>query len=177
MISISFSGIKMFWLLGGGGLCPPDPLSYHYCFHLSCPHFSPPPPKNENMKRYAYAEMPSVRFFCGSAHRHLIIRKYRHFIRCILFPNKVYIVSDFSYTEGQFTTPDPLSYHYCFHLSCPHFSPPPPKNENMKGYAYAEMPSVRFFCGSAYRHLIIRKFRHFIRCILFPTSVILKVNL
>ena len=43
------------------------------------PHFSPPPPppKNEDMKRYAYAEMPSVRFFCGNAHRHLIILKYR----------------------------------------------------------------------------------------------------
>ena len=59
----------------------------------------------------------------------------------------------------------------------PHFSPPTPKNENMKRYAYAEMPSVRFFCGSAHRHLIIRKYRHFIRCILFPTSVIRKVNL
>ena len=51
------------------------------------------------------------------------------------------------------------------------------ENENMKRYAYAEMPSVRFFCGSAHRHLIIRKCRHFIRCILFPTSVIRKVNL
>ena len=29
------------------------------------------------MKRYAYAEIPSVRVFCGNAHRHLIIRKYR----------------------------------------------------------------------------------------------------
>ena len=29
------------------------------------------------MNRYAYAEMPSVRFFCGNAHRHLIMRKYR----------------------------------------------------------------------------------------------------
>ena len=33
--------------------------------------------KNEDMKRYAYTEMPSVRFYCGNAHRHLIIRKYR----------------------------------------------------------------------------------------------------
>ena len=37
------------------------------------PHFSPPPPENEDTKRYAYAEMPSVRFFGGNAHRHLII--------------------------------------------------------------------------------------------------------
>ena len=46
MISISFSGIKMLWLLGGkapqmlwplGGKAPPDPLSHHYFFHLSCP--------------------------------------------------------------------------------------------------------------------------------------------
>ena len=59
----------------------------------------------------------------------------------------------------------------------PHFSLPPPENENMKRYVYVEMPSVRFFCGSAHRHLIIRKCRHFIRCILFPTSVIRKVNL
>ena len=28
------------------------------------------------MKKYAYAEMPSVRFFCGNAHSHLIIREY-----------------------------------------------------------------------------------------------------
>ena len=28
-------------------------------------------------KCYAYTEMPSVKFFCGNAHRHLIIRKYR----------------------------------------------------------------------------------------------------
>ena len=59
----------------------------------------------------------------------------------------------------------------------PLFSPPTPKNENMKRYAYAEMPSVRFFCGSAHRHFIICKYRHFIRCILFPTSFIRKVNL
>ena len=58
-----------------------------------------------------------------------------------------------------------------------HFSPPQMKNENMKRYAYAEMPSVRFFCGSAHRHLIICKYKHFIRCKLFPTSVIQKVNL
>ena len=74
---------------GGGGLCPPDPLFYQYFFSSFMPHFSPPPPKNENMKRYAYAEMPSVRFFCGSTHRHLIICKYWHFIRCILFPTSV----------------------------------------------------------------------------------------
>ena len=59
----------------------------------------------------------------------------------------------------------------------PHFSLPPPRNEYMKRYAYAEMPSVRFFCGSAHRHLIIRKCRPFIKCILFPTSVIRKVSL
>ena len=28
-------------------------------------------------KWYAYAEMPSVKFFCGNAHLHLIIHKYR----------------------------------------------------------------------------------------------------
>ena len=84
MISISFSGTKMFWLLGG----PPDPLTYRYFCHLSYPTFHHHR-KSENMKRYAYAEMPSVRFFCGSAHRHLIIRKNRHFIRCILFPTSV----------------------------------------------------------------------------------------
>ena len=78
MISISFSGIKM--------LQTPSPI---IIFSSFMPHFSPPPPENGNMKRYAYAEMPSVRFFCGSAHRHLIIRKYRHFIRCILFSTSV----------------------------------------------------------------------------------------
>ena len=85
MISISFSGIKMLWLLGP----PPRPPLLSLFFSSFMPHFSPPPPKNGNMKRYAYAEMPSVRFFCCSAHRHLIIRKYRHFIRCILFPSSV----------------------------------------------------------------------------------------
>ena len=82
----------LFWHqndLASGGLRPQNPLSYHVFFSSSMPHFSPPPPKNENMKRYAYAEMLSVRFFCGNAHRHLIIRKYRHFIRCILFPTSV----------------------------------------------------------------------------------------
>ena len=45
MISISFSGIKMLWLLGG--FAPQDPLSHHYFFFSSfMPHFSPPPPKN-----------------------------------------------------------------------------------------------------------------------------------
>ena len=87
MISISFSGIKMLWLLGGEA--PTDPLSYHYFFHLLCPTFYHHHRKMEHMKRYAYAEMPSIRFFCGSAHRHLIICKYRHFIRCILFPTSV----------------------------------------------------------------------------------------
>ena len=86
MISISFSGIKMLWLLGGEG---PRPPLLSLFFSSFMPHFSPPPPKNENMKRYAYAEMLSVRFFCGNAHRHLIIHKYRHFIRCILFPTSV----------------------------------------------------------------------------------------
>ena len=46
-------------------------------FSSFMPHFSPPPPKNADRKRYAYAEMPSVRVFCGNAHRHLIMRKYR----------------------------------------------------------------------------------------------------
>ena len=86
MISISFSGIKMLWLLWG--FAPQTPLlSLFFSSFMS--HFSPPQPKNECMKRYAYAEKPSVRFFCGSAHRHLIIRKYRHFIRCQLFPTSV----------------------------------------------------------------------------------------
>ena len=88
VISISFSGIKMLWLLGGALLPRPPHLSLFF-FSSFIPHFSLPPPKNENMKRYAYAEMPSVRFFFGSAHRHLIIRKCRHFIRCILFPTSV----------------------------------------------------------------------------------------
>ena len=56
------------------------------------PHFSPPPPKNGNMKRYVYAEMPSVRFFCGSAHRHLDHTQVQTFY-------KVYIVSNFSSTK------------------------------------------------------------------------------
>ena len=86
MISISLSGIKMLWLLGA---LPPRPPLLSLSFSSFMPHFSPPPPKNGNMKRYAYSEMPSVRFFCGSAHRHLIIRKYRHFIRCVLFPTSV----------------------------------------------------------------------------------------
>ena len=71
----------------------------------------------------------------------------------------------------------PLTYHYFFHLSCPTFHHHHRKYGNMKRYAYAEMPSVRFFCGSAHRHLVTCKYRHFIRCILLPTSVIRKVNL
>ena len=74
MISISFSGIKMLWLLGG---LPPRPSLISLIFLSFMPHFfSPQPPKNEDIKRYAYAKMPSVRFFCGNAHRHLIMRKY-----------------------------------------------------------------------------------------------------
>ena len=91
-ISISFSDMKMLCLLGGGGA---DPLSCHYFFSSFMPHFSPPPPKNENMKRYAYAEMPSVRFFCGTVHRHSQVKTFY----------KVYIVSNFNYTKGQFRTP------------------------------------------------------------------------
>ena len=88
MISISFSDIiKMLWPLGG--FAPQTPSPIIIVFHLSCPTFHHHHQKIENMKRYAYAEMPSVRFFCGSAHRHFIIRKYRHFIRCILFPTSV----------------------------------------------------------------------------------------
>ena len=87
MISISLSGIQN--ALASVGLRPPRPPLLSLFFTSFMPHFSAPPPKNENMKRYAYAEMPSVRFFCGSAHRHLIISKYRHFIRCILFPTSV----------------------------------------------------------------------------------------
>ena len=73
----------MLWLLGGFAPRPPL-LSLFFSSFMS--HFSPPQTKNENMKRYAYAEMHSVRFFCGSAHHHLIICKYRHFIRCKMFP-------------------------------------------------------------------------------------------
>ena len=74
-------------------------------------------------------------------------------------------------------TPQTPSLVIIFSFFMPHFSLPPPKNENMKWYAYAEMPLVRFFCGSAHRNFIIRKYRHFVWCILFPTSVIRKVNL
>ena len=73
MISISFSGIRMLWLLGG--IQTPSPIIIFLSFMS---HFSPPPPKDENMKRYAYTEMLLVRFFCDNAHRYLIIRKYRH---------------------------------------------------------------------------------------------------
>ena len=74
MISISFSGIKMLWLLGGLAKLPLRSL----IFSFFIPYFSPPPPpKNEDMKRYAYAKMPSVIYFCGNAHRHLIMHKYR----------------------------------------------------------------------------------------------------
>ena len=86
MISISFSGIKMLWLLGGFVPQTPSPIIIFFIFHA--PLFTTAT-ENKNMKRYAYAEMLSVRFFCGNAHRHLIIRKYRHFIRCILFPTSV----------------------------------------------------------------------------------------
>ena len=75
------------------------------------------------------------------------------------------------------STPRPPVLSLFFSSFMTHFSPPPPKNGNMKRYVYAEMSSVRFFCGSVHRHLIIRKYRHFIRCILFPTSIIRKVNL
>ena len=86
MISISFSGIKMSRLLGGFAPQTPFPIIIFFIFHA--PLFTTTTEK-WNMKRYAYAEMPSVRFFYGSAHRHLIIRKYRHFMRCILFPTSV----------------------------------------------------------------------------------------
>ena len=65
MISISFSGIKMLWLWP-----PLLPLTFSSTFH----HHQP---KNADMQIYGYAEMPSVKFFCGNAHRHLIIRKYK----------------------------------------------------------------------------------------------------
>ena len=60
-------------------------------------------PKNENMKRYTYTEMPSVRFFCGSAQCHTQVQTFY----------KVYIVSNFSYTKGQFTTPPPHQKCHC----------------------------------------------------------------
>ena len=84
----------LFWhqnALASGGLCPPpqtpSPIIIFFIFHT--PLFTTTTEKNGNMKRYAYTEMPSVRFFYDSAHRHLIIRKYRHFIKCILFPTSV----------------------------------------------------------------------------------------
>ena len=67
----------LFWhqnALASGGLYTqtPSPIINFIIFHA--PLFTN---NNRKMKRYAYAEMPSVRFFYGNAHRHLIIRKYR----------------------------------------------------------------------------------------------------
>ena len=73
----------------------PSPIIIFFIFHA--PLFTTTPEKNENMKRYAYTEMPSVRFFCGSAHCHIQVQTFY----------KVYIVSNFSYTKGQFTTSPP----------------------------------------------------------------------
>ena len=72
MISISFSGIKMLWLLGGFAPQTPSPIINFLIFHAPTFYHH-----HRKMKRYAYAEMPSVRSFCGNAHRHLIIREYR----------------------------------------------------------------------------------------------------
>ena len=60
----------------GGGHKPPLISLIFFIFHA--PLFTTTTEKwREDMKRYAYDEMPSVRFFCGNAHRHLIMRKYR----------------------------------------------------------------------------------------------------
>ena len=81
----------LFWhqnALASRGFAPRPPFLTLFFFIFHAPLFTTTT-ENENMKRYAYAEMPSVRFFCGSAHCHLIIRKYRHFIRYTLFPISV----------------------------------------------------------------------------------------
>ena len=96
----------LFWhqnALISGGEAPQTPSPIIIFFSSFMPHFSPPHPKNENMKRYAYTEMPLVRFFCGSAHCHMQVQTFY----------KVYIVSNFSYTKGQFTTSPPHQKCHC----------------------------------------------------------------
>ena len=80
MISISFSGIKMLWLR------PPDPLSYHYFFHLSCPIFHHHTRKMKTWRDVHILRCPQSDSFVAV---HTVICKYRHFIRCILFPTSV----------------------------------------------------------------------------------------
>ena len=103
MISISFSGIKMLWFLGG--FAPQTPSPIFIFFSSFKPHFSPPPPKNENRKKYAYAKMPSVILLwqCIPSLDHTQVQTFY----------KVYIVSDFSYTKVQFTTPPSHQKCYC----------------------------------------------------------------
>ena len=67
MIFISFSGIKILWLLGGEAPKTTSPIINFLNFYA--PFFTTTATKK--MKRYAYAEMPAVRLFCGNAHRHL----------------------------------------------------------------------------------------------------------
>ena len=72
-----------FW---GGALCPPDPLSYHYFFHLSCPAFYHHTRKMKTWRDMHVLRCPQSDSFVAV---HTVVCKYRHFIRCILFPTSV----------------------------------------------------------------------------------------
>ena len=95
----------LFWhqnALASGGLCPPrhPHLFFFFFFSSFMVHFSQPPSKNENMKRYAYAEMPLREILlwqCTPSLDHTQVQTFY----------KVYIVSNFRCTKGQFTTPPP----------------------------------------------------------------------
>ena len=101
MISVSFSGIKMLWLLGGG-FAPQTP-SPIIIFSSFLPHFSPPPPKNGNKKRCCDALGQILLWQCTPSLDHTQVQTFY----------KVYIVYNFSYTKGQFTTSPPHQKCHC----------------------------------------------------------------
>ena len=70
--------------------------------------------------------------------------------------------------------PDTLSYHFFFQLSCPTFHHHTQKMKTRRDTHILRCPQSDSFVAV---HTVICKYRHFIRCILFQTSVIRKVNL
>ena len=84
MISISFSGIKMLWLLGGEAPQIPSPIIIFFIFHA--PLFTTTPEKMKTWRDMHILRCPQSDSFVAV---HTVICKYRHFIRCILFPTSV----------------------------------------------------------------------------------------
>ena len=106
MISISFSGIKMLWLLGGkapqmlwplGGKVPqtPSPIIIFFIFHAPLLTTTTEKWKHEEICICWDALSQILLLQCTPSLDHTQVQTFY----------KVYIVSNFSYTKGQFTTP------------------------------------------------------------------------